>query len=76
MQREAVEALTRGLANKFLHAPLQALRSAAEEGNGERVAQLRDTFQLPEPQPAQAAELDEPPVQLVELPQPVRARRG
>ncbi len=46
-QHEAVEALTRGLANKFLHAPLQALRTAAQEGDGERLALLRSTFQLP-----------------------------
>ena len=76
-QQEAVEALTRGLAAKFLHAPLQALRSAAEEGNGERVAQLRSTFQLPElektaaePERAQSPADVEEPVQFV------RARRG
>ncbi len=54
-QREAVEALTRGLANKFLHAPLQALRAAAQEGDGERLALLKDTFHLPEAAPAQPA---------------------
>ena len=47
-QREAVEALTRGLANKFLHAPLQALRAAAKDGDAERLALLRETFHLPE----------------------------
>ncbi len=45
-QREAVEALTRGLANKFLHAPLQALRTAAQEGDEERLSLLRSTFHL------------------------------
>ena len=46
-QHEAVEALTRSLANKFMHAPLQALRTAAQEGDGERLALLQSTFQLP-----------------------------
>jgi glutamyl-tRNA reductase len=32
-QRNAVEALTRGLINKVLHQPLQALKSAARDGN-------------------------------------------
>ncbi len=45
-QREAVEALTRGLAKKFLHAPMQALRSAAEDGDAERLALLQTTFHL------------------------------
>ncbi len=52
-QRQAVEALTRGLANKFLHGPLQAMRAAAREGDGERLSVLRDTFQLPDGAPAQ-----------------------
>ena len=47
-QRDAVETLTRGLANKFLHAPMQALRSAAAEGDQGRVQTLRDVFHLPE----------------------------
>ena len=51
VQREAVEALTRGLANKFLHGPLQALRAAARDGDGERLNVLRETFQLPDAQP-------------------------
>jgi glutamyl-tRNA reductase len=32
-QRNAVEALTRGLINKVLHQPLQALKSAARAGD-------------------------------------------
>ncbi len=76
-QQEAVEALTRGLAAKFLHAPLQALRSAAEEGNGERVAQLRSTFQLPELEKTAAEpERAESPADVEEPVQFVRARRG
>jgi len=32
-QIAAVEALTRGLVNKFLHPPMQALKQAAREGD-------------------------------------------
>jgi glutamyl-tRNA reductase len=45
-QREVVEAVTRGLANKFLHAPMQALRAAAEEGDSARLDLLREAFHL------------------------------
>ncbi len=45
-QRETVEAITRGLANKFLHAPTQALRAAAEDGDAERLALLESAFRL------------------------------
>lgn len=55
-QREAVETLTRGLANKFLHAPLQALRAAAQDGDGQRLSMLRDTFHLPDEVPGPAAQ--------------------
>ena len=35
-QLAAVEALTRGLVNKFLHPPMQALKQAAREGDSVR----------------------------------------
>ena len=47
-QREAVEALTRGLTNKFLHGPLQTLRTAASEGDQYRLETLREIFHLPD----------------------------
>jgi glutamyl-tRNA reductase len=47
-QREAVEALTRGLTNKFLHGPLQALKAAAAEDDHYRLETLREVFQLPD----------------------------
>ncbi len=37
-QREAVDALTRGLINKLLHQPLRAIREAAREGDSATVA--------------------------------------
>jgi len=46
-QVAAVEALTRGLVNKFLHPPMQALKQAAREEDSARVEALCDTWSLP-----------------------------
>lgn len=46
-QVAAVEALTRGLVNKFLHPPMQALKQAAREGDAVRLDALCDTWSLP-----------------------------
>jgi len=46
-QIAAVEALTRGLVNKFLHPPMQALKQAAREGDSARLDALCDTWALP-----------------------------
>jgi glutamyl-tRNA reductase len=46
-QTAAVEALTRGLVNKFLHPPMQALKQAAREDNQARLETLCDTWSLP-----------------------------
>jgi glutamyl-tRNA reductase len=43
-QQAAVEALTRGLVNKFLHQPVQAIKAAASEGNTAGVEALREAF--------------------------------
>jgi glutamyl-tRNA reductase len=43
-QQAAVEALTRGLVNKFLHQPVQAIKAAASEGNSAAVDALREAF--------------------------------
>jgi glutamyl-tRNA reductase len=43
-QQAAVEALTRGLVNKFLHQPVQAIKAAASEGNSAAVEALREAF--------------------------------
>ena len=45
-QQAAVETLTRGLANKFLHLPLQALRDAAQQGDAARLEMLLEIFRL------------------------------
>jgi glutamyl-tRNA reductase len=45
-QTAAVEMLTRSLVNKLLHHPLQAIKSAAKEGNAPAVDTIRQTFGL------------------------------
>ncbi|MDE3062189.1 MAG: glutamyl-tRNA reductase [Acidobacteriota bacterium] len=62
-QLAAVEALTRGLVNKFLHPPMQALKQAARENDANRLEALCETWSLPatpdpaaEPQPPTASE--------------------
>jgi glutamyl-tRNA reductase len=46
-QRGAVEALTRGLINKVLHQPLQAMKAAAREGDLTVVEAVQQIFGLP-----------------------------
>jgi glutamyl-tRNA reductase len=46
-QAAAVDALTRGLVNKFLHPPMQALKQAAREGDSERMEVLCDAWSVP-----------------------------
>ena len=46
-QIAAVEALTRGIVNKFLHVPMQALKQAARENDATRVEALCDAWSLP-----------------------------
>jgi glutamyl-tRNA reductase len=45
-QQAAVETLTRGLVNKFLHQPVQAIKAAASEGNAAAVDAIREAFGL------------------------------
>ncbi|HEX4310969.1 MAG TPA: glutamyl-tRNA reductase [Acidobacteriaceae bacterium] len=44
-QQTAVELLTRGLMNKFMHMPLQALKSAARDGDGAALETIRAMFE-------------------------------
>ena len=67
-QLAVVEALTRGIVNKFLHPPMQALKQAARENDSSRVEALCQAWSLPplnqraeEPVPSAAAPED--PVQ-------------
>jgi glutamyl-tRNA reductase len=43
-QRTAVEALTRGLMNKYLHQTVHAMKAAAREGDAATVKAIRDIF--------------------------------
>jgi glutamyl-tRNA reductase len=45
-QIAAVEALTRGLMNKFLHPPMQAIKQAAREGDAVRLDALCDAWSI------------------------------
>ncbi|GGH12338.1 glutamyl-tRNA reductase [Silvibacterium dinghuense] len=55
-QMAAVEAVTRGLVNKFLHHPLQALKSAARDGDAAAIDAIRAAFHLgPTIDPADSA---------------------
>ena len=55
-QLAAVEALTRGLVNKFLHPPMQALKQAARENDAARMETLCETWSLPTATPARDSE--------------------
>ena len=44
-QQAAVDSMTRGLMSKFLHLPLQALKSAAREGDAAALETIRGMFQ-------------------------------
>jgi glutamyl-tRNA reductase len=44
-QQAAVESLTRGLMNKFLHLPLQAMKSAARSGDAAALETIHGIFQ-------------------------------
>jgi len=63
-QLAAVDALTRGLVNKFLHPPMQALKQAARENDPARVDALCEAWSLPSvapgPEPAPDPMPDEP----------------
>jgi glutamyl-tRNA reductase len=48
-QQAAVEALTKGLINKFLHQPLQAIKAAAIDGNAAAVEAIREAFGVKTP---------------------------
>jgi len=45
-QMAAVESLSRGLMAKFLHAPMQALKSAAKDGDAGRIEAIREAVGL------------------------------
>jgi glutamyl-tRNA reductase len=54
-QLEAIEVLTRGLVNKFLHPPMQALKQAAREGDSARLDAVCEEWSVSAALPEQAA---------------------
>ena len=46
-QKAVVEALTKGLVNKFLHPPMQALKQAAREGDEVRLVTVCEEWHVP-----------------------------
>jgi glutamyl-tRNA reductase len=59
-QLAAVEALTRGLVNKFLHPPMQALKQAARDGDETRLEALCDEWSVSPAASAEAQSASEP----------------
>ena len=66
-QLEAIEVLTRGLVNKFLHPPMQALKQAAREGDSARLDAVCEEWSV------SAALPDQPSVEKETAKQPERA---
>jgi glutamyl-tRNA reductase len=54
-QLAAVEALTRGLVNKFLHPPMQALKQAAREGDSAKLDALCEEWSVSSAAPSEAS---------------------
>ena len=61
-QLAAVEALTRGLVNKFLHRPVQAIKAAASEGNTAAVDAIREAFGASRGEPFEADATEDRPI--------------
>ena len=59
-QLAAVEALTRGLVNKFLHPPMHALKQAAREGDEARMEVLCEEWSVAVSSPAESRSAQEP----------------
>jgi len=59
-QQAAVEQLTRGLMNKFMHLPLQAMKSAARDGDAAALETIRAMFGQEPEKPADSADAKDP----------------
>lgn len=69
-QTAAVDALTRGLVNKFLHPPMQALKQAARDNDPARVDALCEAWSLPSVSAGPEAVPDATPAEPVEPQKP------
>ncbi|HEX4030259.1 MAG TPA: glutamyl-tRNA reductase [Terracidiphilus sp.] len=70
-QAAAVEALTRGLVNKLLHPPMQAIKQAAREGDSARLDALCDAWSV-----RGEAESAQKPAQKTSEPADVKSGQG
>jgi glutamyl-tRNA reductase len=74
-QLAAVEALTRGLVNKFLHPPMQALKQAAREGDANRLDVLCEEWSVSVAAPPEAEQPSSEPVELKQAESPAAPPR-
>ncbi len=73
-QLEAIEVLTRGLVNKFLHPPMQALKQAAREGDSAMLDAVCEEWSVSSALPEQPAVQNSPAEQPERAADPVRSQ--
>ena len=74
-QIAAVEALTRGLVNKFLHPPMQAIKQAAREGDSVRLDALCEAWSVSAETNAEGERQIEKPVRAAANAEPTKTER-
>jgi glutamyl-tRNA reductase len=75
-QIAAVEALTRGLVNKFLHPPMQAIKQAAREGDSVRLDALCEAWSVSAETTAEGERQGEKPARPAVNTEPPKAERA
>lgn len=75
-QLAAVEALTRGLVNKFLHPPMQAIKQAAREGDSARLDVLCDAWSVSTDAGAEGDQTARKPADAATSAEPSKAERA
>lgn len=75
-QMRAVEQVTRALVSKMQHAPIQAIKRAARDGDRESIAVIQQTFDLEQHAPGVAEALRAEMASVAEMAQDIAARAG
>jgi len=75
-QIAAVEALTRGLVNKFLHPPMQAIKQAAREGDSVRLEALCEAWSVSTETAADGDQQAEKAARAAANPEPAKTERA
>ena len=75
-QAAAVDALSRGLMNKFLHAPMQALKQAARDEDAARIEEIRAMYSLGRDAATEAVQLEQVELDVAELEMEVPVREA